>query len=335
MTPRGSSPSLGQASELGLQGFAASQFWTKLGYILHVLQKYSPFIDHLLESFSNPAPAPSMHIKEDYQSPYHHLSHCSFAMDPPPPSSKPQHSSCYANMQAAHMATPTPSLADMLARRSISDSVLSRARSRVNLGSPLRSSATAVNLMVLNRSGGSQVKQAIEVIRERCLEQESNPHVRVPLPEDECCILAQCAVDAYYRVVITGRGGIPVLVRAMRAFLWDRDLQECCCLALGNLCANNGSTLLAVDSAGGVAQIIAAMRNHPQSVAVQSAACDALRNMSGLLLQLAMNPGSADLAQQLVDALSHTKGMCLLPSHRNIAEGLLRAVSSTSGLAPR
>ena len=42
---------------------------------------------------------------------------------------------------------------------------------------------------------------------------------------------------------------------------------------------------MTVANAAGVQQVIAAMQKHPQSVAVQSAACDALRNMSGLILE--------------------------------------------------
>jgi hypothetical protein len=56
-------------------------------------------------------------------------------------------------------------------------------------------------------------------------------------------------------------------------------------LALGNLCNESPGNLMTVANAAGVQQVIAAMQKHPQSVAVQSAACDALRNMSGLILE--------------------------------------------------
>ena len=67
------------------------------------------------------------------------------------------------------------------------------------------------------------------------------------------------------------------------------------------------------------------MRLHPTSVAVQSAACEALRNMSGLILAYAKTPTSP-IAAELVTVLSQTTNMYLLPSHRQIADTLLKLV---------
>jgi hypothetical protein len=109
----------------------------------------------------------------------------------------------------------------------------------------------------------------------------------------------------------------------------DRGVQESSCLALGNIlcignCAaaamaatanhasrnlpiarNNNSdagtnstyscpaAMKAIEEANGVHRIILAMKNHPQSVAVQSAACDALRNMSSFLFTNFTNDSTA------------------------------------------
>lgn len=216
----------------------------------------------------------------------------------------------------------SPGVADMSSRRCISDSFLS-------LGRTVNTNRTSTVNMVVNRSGGATVKRMIETVMERCLEQESNPGVEVAPPDEECCVLAQCAADSYYKVVIAGRQGIPAIVRAMRVFPYHRGLQECCCLALGNLCSGGGANVLAIGTAGGVAHVIVAMRNHPQSVAVQSAACDALRNMSGLILTASVNQDS-NVMLQLVEVLTHAKEMYLLPSHRSIADNLLKAITTSA-----
>jgi|UPI000581A75C hypothetical protein len=225
----------------------------------------------------------------------------------------PLHTSLSDNLQ------PTP--ADINSRRSISDSVLSR-------GQVLNYNNKNTVYMMMNRSGGSTVKSIIETIQAKCDEHDQGSSNSSP-PEEECCVLAQWAVDAYYRVVIAGKQGIPALVRAMNVFAGYRGLQGCCCLALGNLCMQSGGNLIAVEAAGGVAAIVAAMRNHSSSVAVQSAACDALRNMSNLLLAHAATPSSS-IGSELIQVLSHAKEMYLLPSHHSIAENLLSAISAQS-----
>jgi hypothetical protein len=220
----------------------------------------------------------------------------------------PQHQSFTAPL--------TPGAADLNERRSISDSVLSR-------GLVTNYDNKNTFFMMVNRSGGGCVRQIIAEIERRCDEQLASPEGhQVQPPESECCILAQWGSDSYYSIVITGRQGIPALVRAMEVFPNHRGLQECCCLALGNLCNGNYGSLMAVENAGGVSQIINAMRNHPQSVAVQSAACDALRNTSGLILAHAQS-GSPTVVPELIEVLSHCKDMYLRPTHKNVVETLL------------
>lgn len=154
-------------------------------------------------------------------------------------------------------------------------------------------------------------------------------------PNEECYVVAHLSLDSYYRVVIVGCGGIPALVGAMRAFWYDRDLQECCCIALNNLLCSSGGGFVAppfniyleaFESAGGVAAVIAAMKNHPTSVAVQSAACDALRSMGSLLLRHVEMSHQPETAIELIEVLTHTKKMVLLPYYQTVADQLLRAV---------
>jgi hypothetical protein len=237
------------------------------------------------------------------------------------------------SFETAKLAPLCPEQVDLGARRSISDSVLSRSRSNWN-------SSNTVCAFV-NRSGASTVKKMIATINERC-EQQCGGNMNVQVPVEECILLAQWAVDSYYKIVIAGRQGIPALVRAMKSFPMHQGLQECCCLALGNLCSGE-TNLLAVESAGGLHMIIFAMKNHPRSVAVQSAACDALRNMSALFLtassyggdvaQQSLSPSpplsassSQQLQPQLVEVLSHAKSMILHPTHLRIADSLLQSL---------
>lgn len=146
--------------------------------------------------------------------------------------------------------------------------------------------------------------------------------VAVDPPTAEITILAHFAPDAFYRVVISGKQGLQAITRAMFLFPNCRDLQECACLALGNLCTQNNNLVVA-EQAGAVPAIIAAMRAHLSSVAVQSAACDALRNLSALVLaNVTKNPASP-VASELMTVLRHASSMCLLPSHRQIADTLL------------
>ena len=146
-----------------------------------------------------------------------------------------------------------------------------------------------------------------------------------PSPIQEFSILAQWAADSYYRVVISANNGFSTIVRAMKTFPQDRGLQECCCLTLSNLCLSGN--LEKAEQAGSVSAVIQAMKNHSSSVAVQSAACDALRNMSGLLEQQAC-------AQELLDVLSQAKKLKLYPKHRVTADELYSMITSASTNKP-
>lgn len=206
-----------------------------------------------------------------------------------------------------------PLAADMRVRKSISDSCLQR-------GLPVSYHNVNMNFLLMNRSGSRTIKQIIATINESC-DQMQQP------PLQEINILAHFAPDSFYRIVISGKQGLEAILRAMQTFPNCRDLQECGCLALGNLCIQNNNLVIA-DQAGAVPTIIAAMRLHPTSVAVQSAACEALRNMSPLLLVYAKTQTS--LPGELMTALSNTSTLNLLPLHRQIADALLQLVGQAA-----
>lgn len=214
-----------------------------------------------------------------------------------------------------------PQAADLNARRSISDSVLQRGLIR-------NYNNQNTIFMLATRSGGRAVRKMISDIEARCdLKMKASPDSQIAPPEEECCILAQWASDSYYGIVIAGKNGIPAIVRAMKVFSGHRGMQECGCLALGNLCCSSAVNLIHTENAGGVGQIINAMRNHPNSVAVQSAACDALRNMSSLILAHAQSETSA-VASELIEVLSNCKQMILRPSQSRIADSLLTTLQA-------
>jgi hypothetical protein len=216
-------------------------------------------------------------------------------------------------------SSPLTPFADLSSRRGITDSFV--ARSRGSNGG-FANSIHNISVMMANRSVGSHIKGMVETIRCRCseveqeqLSQRAIPHAlgecqtsKVLPPNKECYVVAHFSLDSYYRLVIMGCDGIPALMGAMRAFWYDRDLMECCCIAMKNLlcspCCGSvappfNTFLGGFEADGGVAAVIAAMKNHPQPVAVQSAARDALCFMGSLLLQHVENSPQSEMATQI------------------------------------
>jgi hypothetical protein len=245
-----------------------------------------------------------------------HVSHLMANTAPSAPIAPPPPLSLSTPSSSIDMTLMTPAAADFASRRSISDSVL-------RSGQVIQYDNKNTLYMMVNRSGGSTVRQIVAAIHQQC-DLNGQP------PEEECCVLAQWAADVYYRVVIAGKQGIPAIVRAMATFPYHAGLQECCCLALGNLCLQSPTNVMTIGQLGGVHSIVTAMKLHSTSVAVQSAACDALRNMSDLILSW---PATENPVVGLMDALSHAKDMYLHPTHRSIAELLLRAIQHKSSSA--
>lgn len=145
----------------------------------------------------------------------------------------------------------------------------------------------------------------------------------VVAPEQECNLLAQwAAMDTHYRVVIAALGGIPKLVTTMRLFSDDAGLQTAGCTAIENICQRNGSNQLAVFKSGGVDVIVKSMRNHPQSITVQSAAIGALRCLNAIIM-LHVIPSNKIMAMELVWLLQHAKKMYITSTSRESLDFLL------------
>ena len=199
-------------------------------------------------------------------------------------------------------------------RRSTSDPVFRR--------SSLSSLSTTSSIQIVQRSDSKAVKNTIAKIEYVC-QQAHAPPPSIPLqiysqapaspaaspngfivqaPETECAMLAQWATDAYYKVVISKYNGIPAICDAMELFSNHVNLQASCCTALGRLTIAQSPNQMhpqhitnptAPSAPGGdpsinqriVSLIIRAMKTHPQSILVQSAACEALRNQSLLILK--------------------------------------------------
>jgi hypothetical protein len=176
--------------------------------------------------------------------------------------------------------------------------------------------------LMINRSGGATVKAMIPAILARCHE-AAEQRSDVTAPEEECYLLAHWAVDAFYKVVIASNGGIAALLRAMHCFPNQAGLQECCCKALANLCAQSTTNQGTFEQCHGVRHVIAAMQCHASSVAVQSAACEALASLAPDLLWRSVSD-SLDVTCDLLQVLQHAKDMYLHPTHRSTAERLLQ-----------
>ena len=104
-------------------------------------------------------------------------------------------------------------------------------------------------------------------------------------PLQECAMLAQWSVDAYYKVLISKYKGIPAIVNALNTFASCADVQAYGCSALKNM-----GNKLSVQEAGATPAALAALRNHPTSIHVQSECCELLQNQAPVILQDAQHP---------------------------------------------
>lgn len=116
-------------------------------------------------------------------------------------------------------------------------------------------------------------------------EEEEEEGKTPEMPILQCSMLAQWAqADSYYKVVITKYQGIPVIIRAMKAFADDEDIQGTCCNIL-NILTNK----VQVYQEGGVNAFLRAMKCHPNSTFVQSVAMQGLSGLMPLILHLEEN----------------------------------------------
>jgi hypothetical protein len=170
----------------------------------------------------------------------------------------------------------------------------------------------------------------VSVISQKCdaaTSLDSTCESDIPFPE--CVLLSEIAKDGFYRVVIGSAGGVATLVKVMKKFPDHASLQEVCCTALGYLCQRNGSNQLAVRKENAISQICAAMRRHPSSIALQSAACDALRNMSVVILEPSTQP-TEKVKEEMIELLTKASGMYITHISKENAEQLLEALKTTN-----
>lgn len=185
-------------------------------------------------------------------------------------------------------------------------------------------------LLMAQRSNAHGVKELVSTLRRTCDEaaaaasssqeqdDDDDDSTIIP-PFADCAMLAQIGTDAYYRVVIGSADGVNTLIKAMSTFPHHAPLQEVCCRALGNLCERNGSNQLAIQNNGGIQQIVSTMQCHGTSIAVQSAACEALQSMTALIL-------AEEDSNSIVQVLSKARDMYITPQSKASADQLLIAL---------
>ncbi|KAI2501430.1 hypothetical protein MHU86_13020 [Fragilaria crotonensis] len=173
------------------------------------------------------------------------------------------------------------------------------------------------------RSNAKGAKELVSNLNKKCDDASRAATVsEADIPYYECAMLAEFADDAFYRVVIRSADGVATIVKAMKAFPEHACLQEVCCNSLGRLFVRNGSDLQDDRNMETMLQILATMRMHSGSVAVQSAACVALQAVSSVVLM----PQSQPRPQMLInvaDALTKALDMVVAPRSKERAEHLL------------
>jgi hypothetical protein len=231
------------------------------------------------------------------------------------------------------------SLSSLQQRSSSETDVAGTSRSRSQRNLSLANYQRKATCLMAQRSNAHGVKELVSKLKQKCnttitaseaedLTQPScDVHSPAISPFPECAMLSQISKDAYYRVVIGSVDGVAAIIEAMATFVSHANLQEACCTALGNLCERNGSNQLSIHKNEGIQQIVAVMRLHSTSIAVQSASCDALRSMSILLLA---PPESAKTSPQLLsdvkEVLTNATNMYITPKSKERANQLLIAL---------
>jgi hypothetical protein len=105
-----------------------------------------------------------------------------------------------------------------------------------------KNSSLMTKLHIAQRSTSSKVvKKILSELQDSCdiLSKGSPCSSRPPPPESECAMLAQLAVDAYYRVVIAKNKGISTICSAMKSYPENASIQASCCAALHYLLAES------------------------------------------------------------------------------------------------
>lgn len=142
------------------------------------------------------------------------------------------------------------------------------------------------------------------------------------LPLLQCSMLAQWArVDSYYKVVITKYQGIPVIIRAMDAFASSEEVQASSCIALANL-----TNKVQIFQQGGPQAILNAMKGHPHSISVQSAALEALVGVMPLIQHL--EEDNTEILRDIQLSVMRTEAMFLTGDGKIAAKRILEMVNN-------
>lgn len=181
-------------------------------------------------------------------------------------------------------------------------------------------------VMMSQRSNAHGVKELVFTLNQKCETAcQTQPVSEADFPYSECALLAHISNDAYYQAVIGSVNGVTVMIKAMKVFPQHAMLQEACCTSLGNLCQRNGANQLQLQNGCGIHQIIDAMNTHSTSIAVQSAACGALRSLSTFILE----PQSRQCPQtlnEIAELLAKAQRMYITSRAKDCAEQLLLTI---------
>jgi hypothetical protein len=151
--------------------------------------------------------------------------------------------------------------------------------------------------------------------------EEDDPSIPT-LPLLQCSMLAQWArVDSYYKVVITKYQGIPVIIRAMDAFASSEEVQASSCIALANL-----TNKVQIFQQGGPQAILNAMKGHPHSISVQSAALEALVGVMPLIQHL--EEDNTEILRDIQLSVMRTEAMFLTGDGKIAAKRILEMVNN-------
>lgn len=212
-------------------------------------------------------------------------------------------------------------------RKCTSDTSVWQARASNGPSASLSNYRRKATVLMAQRSNASGVRNLVTVLDRKCKQMKPSGKAMSPAddPFFECATLTYIADDAYYRVVLGSANCVASLIKAMKLFPMHTDLQEACCTALGKLCIGSGSNQTDVKNEDGVQQIVCAMRTHSSSIAVQSAACAALRRMSVLLTEPTLKPDDK-VMDDVIKSLKTAKGMYITPVSKAQADELLSAL---------
>ena len=169
-------------------------------------------------------------------------------------------------------------------------------------------------IQIAQRSSSKEVKSMLtQLAGENLLDADT--------AEAHCGTLAQLVSDSYYQVVISKYGGAQILCHVMNSYPNNTSILESCCTCLERMPHHPY-----LQSQGGEA-LKECLQAHPQSIHVQSAACQALAaliehasdtlvlpvgldDLVRLATQMYLTPGGRRAAARICQLLSDREGVC-------------------------